>query len=654
MKMATVNSNKSFTRENLAAFCDLFHAIPNTDKTRMGYVSFDVLLNRGIVFIDETGRPLRSVNPTAADVALELFKTSNALWSNSFHKSWNKVATASIEQLVFEQVVHYFSTYGMEFLGLQATPLLPVEKVLTNPDQMPNARAFTVIRIVSEDAAHDFIVDYLKKTVSPHRDKVEGIIGLMRLTDITPDAIKSFELMVARCNQLDIVPTGAQNFLRYMVYTFTSRTTLVKDRATISAIKGSNWNGDRAARMFAKANLSELAAIFHRFKPLFLAFKAHEGCAPYINKIRRLADIYHKPLPDVNVQNVSALMAANRWDDVEAVLARCSGRQLIKLANFASANFGVKGDESFIYNIRNGKVFIKEADAPDSALRARSSQMRALAVLVGNAIGRKFGDTLAGKTYYIPDYVHYAAPVTEKQFIGNIPYGTCVQTPNSDAVTAAIYWKNYKGRTDIDLHMQSVNCAFGWNSGYRSDSRDVLYSGDMTDATNGAVEAFRFEPSTDEKLILTANNFTGMSGVPFDFFMTEKGWEPRERTSWYEEPEAPVDVADAVFAPIPLKFADANAVTIGLFSGRKFYFYGGDLGMSIVPKRELYKEAIDAIARRVSTMLPLSVILSAAGATLVTEADMAEMDAEDRAKVIDLSPSALTARSLLDIVDAAE
>ena len=48
---------------------------------------------------------------------LELAKTiglSSAEMNSSFHKSWTKIKNASVEQLVFEQLVHYFTTYGFE------------------------------------------------------------------------------------------------------------------------------------------------------------------------------------------------------------------------------------------------------------------------------------------------------------------------------------------------------------------------------------------------------------------------------------------------------------------------------------------------------------------------------------------------------------
>ena len=38
--------------------------------------------------------------------------------NSAFHKSWDKIREASMEQLVLEQLVHYFTTYGMEHLGI--------------------------------------------------------------------------------------------------------------------------------------------------------------------------------------------------------------------------------------------------------------------------------------------------------------------------------------------------------------------------------------------------------------------------------------------------------------------------------------------------------------------------------------------------------
>ena len=57
-----------------------------------------------------------------------------------------------------------------------------------------------------------------------------------------------------------------------------------------------------------KYGLKNLAKIFFRFKPLFLAFKTNSGLKPIINKIRKLADIYHVPMKPDFLNDITAMI----------------------------------------------------------------------------------------------------------------------------------------------------------------------------------------------------------------------------------------------------------------------------------------------------------------------------------------------------------
>jgi hypothetical protein len=637
----------------------LFRAIPENETMRIfqPVTHTDNLLRAGIVILGSDNKVLRgNFLKTSADLILDVYGADQAIWDQTFHKSWEKVATAPIEQLVFEQLVHYFSTYGMEYLGYQATPILPVEKVLTDPNTFPNIRAFTIIRLVSEGDFQKMVDEYLVKTLAPHKNLVKGIIEMMDYAAVTNiDNIASFELKVARCEVLGIVPKNPTDFLRFLVYKTTGSTMLIKSNRALNEIREKAACSGVLKNYFARADLTKLASIFYRFKPIFLAFKKAPGCAKYINKIRRLAKTFHEPQSDVNVQNVMNLIMDGRMDDAKDVISRCTGRQLIKLMNYGMAEelrYNVTPKANPVYLVRNGRAFVKQ-ETPQ-AIDFKAGAIDELQELVCDALDAKFMGKLAGKVYHLPNYVNYTVPVSEKQFIGNIPYGSWIQFENGEPLTMGVAWENYKGqRTDIDLHMDSLSRSFGWNTGYRSDSRDVMYSGDMTDATNGAAEVFRFVPDGSDKehpevFLLTVNNYTQENGVPFKFLITEEEFEGEYvwgRTT------PPIDVSGAVFPPIPLKFDDANAMTLGLVYGDAFFFYGGELGTSIIPKRDLYKDFITAMTNRMSGMVQVRALLTNAGADIVDDEDYAAMTEEERAEVIDLAPAALTARSLLDLVD---
>lgn len=643
------------TIQNYMTFAQLFHALPleRAECTRNVIFSGNAatMLNRGIVVIDGNGEIVRNdFDHDVANLLMETFGADQAIWNQTFHKSWEKVQNAPIEQLVFEQLAHYFSTYGMEFLGLEAVPMLPVERVLADPAMRPNVKAFTIIRLVGNTNGRDMFHTYLTKTLAPNKNMVNGIIDLMKYFNICDvDSIASFELKVACCDQNNIVPTDPVTFLRYLVYKATGSTMLIKNKRSIEALHYA-CETQQFGKYFHSADLAKLASIFYRFKPIFLAFRADNTSRPYINTLRRLAPANHKPMSDVNVQNLSKLVAEGRMDEAKAVLAKCTGRQLVKVFNFTLSEIArIESDGASVYNIRNGKLFVDEGhDGPNY------NAMCALRSLIGDALTAHYAGKLEGKFFYLPDYISYTVPVTEKQFIGNIPYGSFVTVPDNKPITMGVAWENFKGqRTDIDLHMTSPARDFGWNAGWRAS--DMVYSGDMTDATNGAAEVYRFTPNSenkDEVFLLTVNNYTGANDVPFKFLVTEENIQPNH-DAWRRS-TPPISIDGAMFPPVPVKFDEDDSMSLGLVYGNAFFFYGGELGASIVPKRDMYRQFIGAMIRRVTNMVQLRALIVNAGGLLVDAETFDGMTEEQRAKVIDLSPANLTARAIFDLVDCAD
>lgn len=648
-------------RTELARF---FHMMPHADNESITdveqWTDAADLIRFGIIFLGKDGMPLEKVWRADAKIARKLFGASNLDWVNSLHASWTKVATAPIEQLVFEQVVHYFSTYDMERLTGASIPLFPVEDILADLDERPNIKAFTVIQYIDLDDASDLVAEYFESTVAPSKDAIEHASILMKAFDVSLDGIKSFEFQVIRYEQLGAVPKEGQNFLRFLIYKTTGSTLVIKNQCTIESIVRNLQQAEKekfAHECFCNADLVELAKTFHRFKPLYLAFKKGPSCAPYINKIRKLADKYHEPMSDVTVQNLINLehdyMRTGNNTKLYAVIQKCSIRQLVKLLNFTQSELAredSRADNGIapVYNIRNGKVFVPQAETASQdhssiCLRvfALADLRRHLLVQLRNLVEHKLDD----KTFLIPAEMHYAVPTSEKQFIGNIPYGSCITLPEGKSFCAAIRWENTgRIRNDLDLHMQSLTRAFGWNSSYRSDNCDVLYSGDVTDARDGAVEAYLFSPNENEVFLLSLSKFCGADKVDFQFFMTDKGFNHNHAVRGGRS-NGVCDIADALFAPIPMA-CDSGSISLGLFVANSFYFYGGNLGSERIPKRELYGSFITAFSHRLTHMMDLSDLIRMAGGTVTV--NESEPDGSD---YIDLRPSALSARSIMKIID---
>ena len=54
----------------------------------------------------------------AVDEAIKLYGKDGKKWNQCFHKNFSVVANSSIEELIFQQIIHYFTTYGFEGLGI--------------------------------------------------------------------------------------------------------------------------------------------------------------------------------------------------------------------------------------------------------------------------------------------------------------------------------------------------------------------------------------------------------------------------------------------------------------------------------------------------------------------------------------------------------
>ena len=287
-----------------------------------------------------------------------------------------------------------------------------------------------------------------------------------------------------------------------------------------------------------------------------------------------------------------------------------------------------------IYNIRNGKRWVKESTPISGSVKSRFGNA---ALRCGDFIAHKFGDALHGKTYFIPSYINYAVPVSEKQMLGNIPYGTYISLDPHAKNVLAIDWMNWENRrTDLDFHCTTPFNDYGWNGAHCGDG--MTFSGDWTDATNGAAEAYRFMLREDEPLIFSVSNFNRISGAEFRFGLMEEQ-RYHNRVTEIESP---------IFPPIPLKFSNEDcpeAMTLGIVYNDKFYFYGGSLGTDIVPKRDMYRGALEAIIHRSMNQMKFAELISMCGGQVVRN------EAECTSDTISLAPADLTTRTFFDILN---
>ena len=645
--------NKTFDRATTEALIWLTHKIPRSEwynvaeTSSAGVKTIRELALNGVIVIDENGQP-SSLPTNITNWIISNFGLNNSKWSNSFHKSWDKVSEASMLELVEEQIVHYFSTYGLESIGLVAMPAIPIEDILTNPDTMPSFKSFTVFNIVSEENAREIADKTLCGTVNPNRRNMPYYEFLIPFVE-DGEFLKSFELMCMWCKRNNTAPKQAKDWIRYALYTATGSTLVVNNVRTMKALRlQARYGGKDIKSLFEAADLVALSEEFNRHKKIFLGLKKFPGCASYVNKIAKLSKIHHKPLSGLTIQNIGQFARKGDMESVAKIIEKSSLRQLIKAHNYFIYStamfftFGKRGEgRTELYNIRNGKMFVRENHVPEIS----ESFMQAFDML-DEELCKRIKNKLRGKSFCIPDYITYKAQYTEKQMIGCIPYGSEVHTDGANVF--GIYWEDYKGmRTDLDLHLRNETQRFGWNSHYRSDDREcVLFSGDITAAAKGAVEAYSFNPKDDSIYILSVNNFCGENGVPFQFFMTDKGFKLKDNVL-AGHGTAVCNVKDAIMPPVPL-IMDDRSIDIGIIAKHTFYFTGQTEGSSIVPCNDYVTKALQAQINRMNSMVTINTILNQTDAMVYSKVE----DVPEGVECIDLSPSKLTPTTLIELIDS--
>jgi hypothetical protein len=468
--------------------------------------------------------------------------------NSSFHKSWKKVKDADIELLVVEQLAHYLTTYGKEDpegyteeKGLQWGVDNLKEKIENLPDfdssrvqsesyvyipdealEIPGIDIskikIAVIHGLTKEEVSERVLKLLKSGVALKEETIQDIVEIishyLHFTQSVVDTTKNREVKIALCDELGIFPAVPTEFLRYAIYKCTKKTLLIKDPATIEGIKA-GFDMHEVVQLFKlyekQEGFEKLARIFFRFKPIFLAFRSEPNMKKIINKIRRLADTHHKPMPEDYLNTITEKIKKTNPILVSELNKHLDEVNIFRKIRLAYAlKYRTRDVDSILYKIRNGKGYAKEFQF------LNKNTAKDIYGHVYNSIVNDIKKKVSGKEIYIPDFIQYSLPSTEKQFTGNFPSGTCVILPKD--MIMGVHWNNVEGqRIDLDMSMIGADDSkIGWDGSYRTQDRSILFSGDITDAggPNGATELFYVKRQIGGEFIVYVNFYNFMKDVP--------------------------------------------------------------------------------------------------------------------------------------------
>ena len=570
------------------------------------------------------------VHPDACNLATQQFIQSISGNVNStFYQNWEDVTSKTRFELFIDQLLHYVTTYGTDFAcegnGYvpNATPVGPVYISLF--------KDYKVIMPCTEEDVYNRCMDMLTSGIAMKQTTIETIVDyvveyvtlndLITTGEFDIDDIANREALTLLCDELGIAPNKKFDLFRYIMYKTTGSTLIIKNKPTINAIIRSNTQFD--FNTLSDRQLIGLASIFYRFKPLFLAFKKTcIGGAYYstpitsrnahvINKIRRMAPKYHTPL----AESVMATMLGKAHDStvITETTAQMNTFQIVRLMNTIIERLN-RTDEKAMYIVRNGKMFVKDAKSYDGMITYYAT--------VFNILKNELVSRLSEKATYVkyPKNMVLACPTSEKNFVGDLPFGTYMDLQDSDSFIG-IYWKEEWGTHDFDLSVLNIDgIKVGWDSRYYSDNQDVVYSGDMTSARPEATEIMLFKKGATDGSVMV-NRYNGRDGSKFRFF---GGVEPnmKLRRNYMVDPNFIKFSADVV--------SDTVEQTIGLLNDGRFYVMALGSGNSIVSfhKGSKQNERYYASVLKAQSYIKLNYILSAAGFIDVDSVEELPKDAQ--------------------------
>ena len=650
----------------------LFNALPIKERKGVFLQPEDLLLKtipKGFIFSSDVVSNYSNYDELITLVEKEIGIASSQA-NQTFHKSWAKVRDASMEQLVVEQWAHYLTTYGKQDplgyvleKGITHVPgdfridklydgdyvYIP-DEVLALPELEMDKMKLVVIKGYTKAELKVKLLKLLGTGIALKQETIDDVIDVaihVNLTGKDIETIKNKEVKIILYERLGKFPSNPVEFLRYALYIAIDQTLLIKSKAVIAEIKeGKNI---KIANLFhkydTKHGFENLAEIFYRFKPIFLAFRTNLPMKIYTNKIRRLAKTCHYPMPEDYLNTVTAKIKSKDPKDIiyPSVLAKELKKVNIfrKIRLAYALKYRTKDANSILYRIRNGKAYAKEFYFKNKA---------SASVVLDNVLDSIIKDVaknVKGKKIYIPDYINYTLPSTEKQFTGNLPSGSYVSVPQD--MILGIHWENVGNyQIDLDLSLMSPTTGkLGWDGRYRDEESNILYSGDITTAPkpNGATECFYVKKQYKDRFIFFVNyyNFDEDTKVPFKIIVAKQ--KPKNLGENYMI--NPNNIVLSVQSEIDVK-QKILGLLITTTGESRFYFAETSIGRSITSRNNAFSEhSRQYLIDFYENSIGLKDILEKAGADIVSEStiyrDKSDCD-------IDLTPENLEKGSILDLL----
>lgn len=589
--------------------------------------------------------PYIDATPALLDNIEKVVGISGEKANASFHKSWAVIKDSPLEQLVLQQIVHYITTYGFERIGVysESTIYIPAEKL-----EVPAVTTdipLTVIKAMNSQEILEGILVLAGSGIALSAQTLKDIMEVVKCMNYPKEfvyQVKNRELRSYLYEFYNIVPDKPEEYLRFLIKKLTGESLIIKNKNLIEKIKVSDAS---VLDALLKQAPHDLASIFFRYKPLFLAMKSVSKNKTFFNQLRKQANVQHKPLPESYLDTITSKLKNNKNVDMNELRKELAKVNIFRKIRLAYAlRYRLNPGNAIVYKIRNGKGWVSDFKWGDP------TKTHLLTGAVLSSIASDTEPKVKGKVIYIPSTIHYALPATEKQFMGNIPYNSYISVPKDMVV--GVHWYNLdndasenlwsRHRVDLDLSLISMSKKIGWDSYYYSNQKNVLFSGDMTNAQkpNGASELYYIQNTIDESYSLYVNYFNFSENiVPFKFFIAKEHVTNLKKDYMVN----PNNIVVSINMNLS-KMQNMLGMIIPTDEGNRFYFTETAIGNSIsTRKNEVTEKAIEFYKQSCLNLINFSFVLKLAGAKIVDTRP-------EEGEYIDLSPENLDKITILNLL----
>lgn len=540
-------------------------------------------------------------------------------YNATFYKTWEDVTSRNRLELLIDQLIHYATTYGTD---MQGAPYIPNE----NFDQenarfnVPAIKELKLILPISDEELFEKCRETLYAGIALKSETLKNFIEFISFyldkgqANLDIDAVKNRDAVCMLSAKTGILPKDAAMALRVLVFKATGKPNFVQNQGLFFAIQH-GASVDLSA--LSNDDINKFATIFNRFKRVFLSFKQNGKAdninnGPVVNRISKLSKTLHVPMEKGFWESI--LEVERSPEEIAAHLKTANNFKKVRIMELAAERMNAGNDQA--YTIRNGKIFVRKGYKPAAVSEGYCQTLY-------NMCRKSLVESLRPKACEIklPTNCELALPSSEKNFVGNFPFGTSYKFAENNVV--GIYWRNEWGTFDFDLSfIDDQGNKIGWNSDFYKDS-DVIYSGDITNANPEAVELMYMSRNAPDAIV-NINRFYGKRGSKFRLFFAQEDLSQKE------------DSLNYMVDPNSIKWdimteSENEQQVLGFISDNTFYLMDLQMGNSrVAHNSELEQTFINITKERTKHFVKLSDILLEAGFTPIDDNSESSDDSEKR------------------------